>query len=81
MGRQIYAERQRHVRREDLPETEEPVVPESIAQERRERYGEIGEKLLGLIDLVDLALYDQEYGAGPDPNETEPDDELEPTIA
>lgn len=81
MGRQIYAERQRHTRREDLPETEELVVPEGIAQERRERYGEIGEKLLDLIDLVDLALYDQEYGAEPDPENNEPDGELEPTSA
>ena len=81
MGRQIYAERQRHTRREDLPETDESVVPEGIAEERRQRYGEIGEKLLDLIDLVDLALYDQEYGAAPDPDEIEPDGELEPTIA
>ena len=79
MGRQVYAERQRHTRREDLPESDESVVPEETARERRERYGDIGEKLLDLLNEVDLALYDNECGADPDPEEENvPDDELDP---
>lgn len=76
MGRQIYAERQRHTRREDSPESDEPLIHVSTT---RERYGEIGGDLMDLLNEVDLVLSDQdELGAGADPSDEDIVDDREP---
>lgn len=74
MGRQIYAERQRHVRREDLSEPDEPVIENTATRERVEK---LGDAVLDLLDAIDLELYDHELGGSPDPDE-ERVDEPEP---